>query len=446
MAEKIKLSATGKKVVQLINQTVSEIYHDAVDIKNETWFPEQKNKPVNDTVFRSKIANESNLILQQMQANMPEEDRENVTAVTQELLKQYGDSYTQIYQNNGYRRGFTADYQYDSDPYNQQIGTSRVGILSTPIYTNFIDGRQMNKNVSGYAATNNTYSMCDIVCSIDIESIGGEHVYANLGKLQTLSYSIYQQKQPVRCLGNMNAKDYVYGQRTIAGSLVFAVFNRHWLVDIYDELVNKGMMKNWHYVADEIPPFNITVSFANEYGYDSKMALYGVRLMTEGQVMSINDIYIENTYQFVAMDIEYMDALNAWQTTDKIGRRWKDTAGTIASGYKGAPRQTPNLIGTTPQEDAGTGGVTKPSGNIWIYTDAELAAMKEAEALAKLKQAFETQQKAFQEALQQAKTEGNTEQISEYTKALEQLSNTYKEDYKYIQNYYAKAKVEKATA
>ena len=202
-------------------------------------------------------------------------------------------------------------------------------------------------SVSNYANVNNTYSMCDIVCTIDIASNIGEHVVTTLGKLQTLSYSIYQQKQPVRVLGNMNAKDYVYGQRTIAGSLVFAVFNRHWLVDIYDKLIDKGMMKNWHYVADELPPFNITVSFANEYGYNSKMALYGVRLMTEGQVMSINDIYIENTYQFVATDIEYMDALNAWEKTDKVQQRFK-SVGQI--GNSNTVSQDPSLIGKTAED------------------------------------------------------------------------------------------------
>ena len=47
-----------------------------------------------------------------------------------------------------------------------------------------------------------------------------------------------------------------------------------------------------YYIADEIPPFDITISFANEYGYDSRMALYGVRLLNEGQSMATNDIYI----------------------------------------------------------------------------------------------------------------------------------------------------------
>ena len=72
-------------------------------------------------------------------------------------------------------------------------------------------------------------------------------------------------------------------------------------------------MKGTHFIADEIPPFNITITFANEYGFDSRMAIYGVRLINEGQTMSVNDLYIENTYQFVANDINYMDSLSSYQ-------------------------------------------------------------------------------------------------------------------------------------
>ncbi len=333
-ADKKNLSTTGKKVVQLINQTITGIYQDAININNGIWFPNQdQTKPVDSLILQSTMIYEANKIVDQTQSGLTQDDRDYINQYVADVPREIANNYEKLVNNQGIKLGLTPDYKYDVDPYTQRTGTSKIGILTTPLYGTFMEGRQLNKNISGYAGTNNTYSMCDIVCSIDIQTNSGDHVRAVLGKLQTLSYSIYQQKQPVRVLGNMNAKDYVYGQRTIAGSLVFAVFNRHWLVDIYDELVNKGIMKNWHYIADELPPFDITVSFANEYGYDSKMALYGVRLMTEGQVMSINDIYIENTYQFVAMDIEYMDALNTWQTIDKVGRRWTNTkaAGIIQS-------------------------------------------------------------------------------------------------------------------
>lgn len=108
-------------------------------------------------------------------------------------------------------------------------------------------------------------------------------------------------------------KDWVFGPRSIAGSLVFTVFNKHWMNSIMDQLKDKSVMKNAHFITDELPPFDVTISFANEYGFDSKMAIYGVRIMNEGQVMSINDIYIENTYQYVATDIDLMDSLESYQ-------------------------------------------------------------------------------------------------------------------------------------
>lgn len=127
-----------------------------------------------------------------------------------------------------------------------------------------------------------------------------------LGELQTISYSIHMEKRPVRSIGNVNAKDYVMGPRTIAGSLVFAVFNKHFAEDIIRDH-NDFFTEGTAYLVDELPPFNIVISMANEYGIRSKMVIYGVRLLNEGQVMSVNDVYTENTYQFVATDIEYLN-------------------------------------------------------------------------------------------------------------------------------------------
>jgi hypothetical protein len=46
--------------------------------------------------------------------------------------------------------------------------------------------------------------------------------------------------------------------------------------------------------------------FHNEYGHKSIIRLYGVEFITEGQVHSINDLYTENTMQYVARDIDTM--------------------------------------------------------------------------------------------------------------------------------------------
>ena len=441
MAEKKKLSTTGKKVANLINQTVTGIYDDAVNRKYEQWFPNQDNsRPVKTTILHSTMAKEAETIAKQMDSALTQDDKEIINELVSNLPQEIANNYSKLIDDNGQRFGFTGNMEYDTDPYSQQTGTQRIGNRTYPVYASFMDGKRMGKNVSGYAGTNNTYSMCDIVCTIDIRSNTGEHVVAVLGKLQTLSYSIYQQKQPVRCLGNMNAKDYVYGQRTIAGSLVFAVFNKHWLVDIYEQLINKGMMKNWHYIADEIPPFDITISFANEYGYDSKMALYGVRLMTEGQVMSINDIYIENTYQFVATDIEYMDALNAWEQTNKSEQRWKQTpaAGTIASNVP-VQDPTPKLKG---KDTSGTSGDqdNKDKLNVQqsLIVDLDsLISSSEEEALKKLKEIYDSQRQALEEALKLAILKGDKEYIETHTKEIKTLEKQYETLRQSIKAHYA---------
>lgn len=328
MAEE-KLSTTAKKALQQVNAKANDVYNKAIKSGPSTYWPNmQAGKFVSAAIYKQTATTEAEKAIEQLKGNMEDAD---IAAVRRNVQARIA-SNTAFYEN--YLRTKSPN-SVVSDP--TKAGATAPGVQEAAKAASYDTDPEKtsvrSKKVSEWAYTNNTYSMCDIVCTIDVSNQNGEHVVQNIGRLQTLSYSIYQNKQPVRVLGRMNAKDYVYGQRTIAGSLVFAVFNKHWLIDIYDQLVNNGAMKNWHYVADEMPPFDITVSFANEHGYDSKMAIYGVRLMTEGQVMSINDIYIENTYQFVATDIEYMDALNAWQKTDKIGRRWTDTkaAGIISS-------------------------------------------------------------------------------------------------------------------
>lgn len=166
-------------------------------------------------------------------------------------------------------------------------------------------------------ATNKSFSGVDMVVTCQL-TINGTKEYFVLGSLQTLSYSIHMQRAPIRSIGNVNAKDYVLGPRTIAGSLVFAVFNKHFAYEMMNTITTRHELNsNYAFLADELPPFDVTISFANEYGIQSKMAIYGIRLVNEGQVMSVNDIYTENTYQFVATDIEYLTDENGYSSYQK---------------------------------------------------------------------------------------------------------------------------------
>lgn len=123
-----------------------------------------------------------------------------------------------------------------------------------------------------------------------------------LGSLQTISYSTHQDRAPVRAIGNINAIDYVQGQRTIAGTMVFAMFHEHWMTPLLKELAHH--VDNTDIWSDELPALNLTITMANEYGYKSNMAIYGVKFIDDGGVMSINDLYTENTLQYVATGIQ----------------------------------------------------------------------------------------------------------------------------------------------
>lgn len=61
-----------------------------------------------------------------------------------------------------------------------------------------------------------------------------------------------------------------------------------------------------HY-ADEIPPFDITISFANEYGQKAYMVLYGVELLNEGAGFSIDTITAEKACTFVCRRVDSME-------------------------------------------------------------------------------------------------------------------------------------------
>lgn len=172
---------------------------------------------------------------------------------------------------------------------------------------------------SKYTGTNTSFSGADIVATIT--PLGGKpRVFA---EIQTISYSIYRPTTPVYTLGRINPVGVVRGQRTIAGSLIFTVFDRHVLKDVinsYNFASSDTSTDNTYKFSsteinemkkrmktDEMPPFDINITFLNEYGSSATLNLYGVHILTEGQTMSIEDMMTENTMQYIAMDIDLMD-------------------------------------------------------------------------------------------------------------------------------------------
>ncbi len=129
-----------------------------------------------------------------------------------------------------------------------------------------------------------------------------------LAELQTISVSTHREKYPVRALGGVYPRAYTRNQRTIAGSMIFTVFDKNVLEEFLEAHPSDFDAHNpvTSALLDQIPPFDITIAFANELGQVSRMAIYGVEFVNEGQTMSIEDIFLENTVQYVARDIDPM--------------------------------------------------------------------------------------------------------------------------------------------
>lgn len=142
-----------------------------------------------------------------------------------------------------------------------------------------------------------------------------------LEELQTLSVSLFREKLPVRACGSVNARGYTRGPRTIAGSMIFTIFDEHVLKTL---LTAAGSLHNdvdiftlsSTTLSDQLPPIDLQVEFANEYGDTSIEVVYGVEFVNDGHTMSIEDLLLENTFQWVGRDIDHMRPLDSNKLTD----------------------------------------------------------------------------------------------------------------------------------
>jgi hypothetical protein len=174
------------------------------------------------------------------------------------------------------------------------------------------------------AALNNvSFSGTDIVATMVLPPMGeaqSSGTYLELGELQTVSYSIHRENSPIRTIGHSNVRGFIKGSRTIAGSLIFTVFNEYSWYKI-EEYKNYLSRSNGFFapLADMLPPFDIVFTFFNEYGNASKMKIYGVTIVDEGQTMSVDDILTEQTYTFMARGIQPITKMINEKEMTKLG-------------------------------------------------------------------------------------------------------------------------------
>ena len=199
--------------------------------------------------------------------------------------------------------------------------------------------------VNKYLNTYTTFSGADIVATF-----GG----VEIGALSGITFSVTREKAPIYTMGSPNPRSFSRGKRGIAGSLIFMVFDRPALYTMLDknsasaatsqkfftrahntipgdgaQAVGRGIpgikdgsgwsrdvVQKTPYYADQIPPFDITVTFVNEYGQAAVRSIYGVELLNEGSGASMDDIVVEETMTYVARELGPMYAIKVDPSSD----------------------------------------------------------------------------------------------------------------------------------
>lgn len=188
---------------------------------------------------------------------------------------------------------------------------SRLANIPLPDYEEFPDApiQPDSRIIPPKTGFRHIFSGCDIRAVI---STGTDVI--DIGNLSTVSYSIHRDKFPVRVLGRTYAKGYARGGRTIAGTLIWAIFDQAALSQVTEmygfEMASDTMAQT--FVPDQLPPFDITIAYMSEVddltGIPTQafMKLMGVEIVDEGQSHGTDDLYFENVMQFIARDIEHM--------------------------------------------------------------------------------------------------------------------------------------------
>ncbi len=202
---------------------------------------------------------------------------------------------------------------------------------------------------SSVTQTYNSFSGVDMIVTFGSTTVG---------EVQGVSYTVTREKAPLYTMGSANPRSFSRGKRGIAGSLIFLVFDRSALLsisgneastdafylkehdlsrhnqtpqsingsaapqttsaltntaqngvvdpaattanDVRGELGVQPAKAEYH---DQLPPFDITISAANEYGHVCRMMVRNVEIMNAGSGMSIDDITTDESCTFVATQV-----------------------------------------------------------------------------------------------------------------------------------------------
>jgi len=165
----------------------------------------------------------------------------------------------------------------------------------------------------------------------NLQLFGDVKSTVTLGNIQTISISVFREKVPVRTLGSVYPRGVTRGPRSIAGSMIFTYFNKHALSELLEAglhyystgNIDKDIFLDSTMLLDQLPPLDISLVFANEYGAISHMGLWGIEFLQEGSTFSIEDVFSECVVQYIGRDFDPMRVSTTRELDDQgVTRKW----------------------------------------------------------------------------------------------------------------------------
>lgn len=190
------------------------------------------------------------------------------------------------------------------------------------------------RSSEAFSKTYNSFSGVDMQVTF-----GGKII----GELQGISYTIQREKAPIYTMGEADPRSFSRAKRGIAGSLVFVVFDRSALLEVMRDrpyIANRYSIPEGFQVADvnidtietapgllapavgaasptvsriaidkvlatpnyldQVLPFDVVITAANEYGAVARMMIHGVEILNAGSSLSIDDITTDEACTFIA--------------------------------------------------------------------------------------------------------------------------------------------------
>lgn len=211
-------------------------------------------------------------------------------------------------------------------------------IPNYPFAQNNVHSQFNREELSGRVRTSFSGADCMVVAYKPklITDIAGpeETQLVEFANLQTLSISTTRDIAALRPLGTAWADELSLGARTVAGTLIFTMFDGDSLRALDGVRPGRSHEDAGGYMADDMPPFNIVINETNEFGQAVTSVLLGIRIVNSGVTIGVQDIYTEQVYSYVATRwIPFRGAIDFTKSLKEIATQNPDLTQAIFDYY-----------------------------------------------------------------------------------------------------------------